>query len=420
MPIPFIPHEIVSEILSQFHYEDENAETDGRVNEAPGKATSLVCRSWRPLGQALRWSKISIEPSSSSSLLDHLVSHPHIANLVQDMKLLNSHRDMDQDVTEQVPEDYAPSRKLLSLLVELKNVSLDFANRNHFGEFLIVCSRLPKLAKVRIVGPTLYITRQLKTALLKGFPVLKTLDLSPMELVDLLVSNTEEEEEEDDETGKNPDIASIPSKSQLRHVELQTSRMRGGSDPDPARSMFDVVKSAFDWSRVTTCSVGGPFITEEIISDLARQTNLAKLQLSPIRLDLRSILSTLIVVLPQMINIRFLVVEKTFRSGEDVLVSPIKIRDFLQLIPPNLDLLVLRQFAFDPYDDSFEFPDAFEFEAEGKEPLRVLETLAAEDYPLVLAEYETDSGKQWCRVYESESSSEDEIAEGENSGAESD
>ncbi|GAA5914901.1 uncharacterized protein JCM6883_002960 [Sporobolomyces salmoneus] len=386
MPIPFIPPELVSVILSHFLGGDD------QVLQDVGESAALVCRSWRPLGQALRWSKISIEPSSSSSLLDHLVAHPHIAKFVQELVVKTFHP-AEEEVDDE-HEDYAPSLKLISELSELRNLDLEVSNPEHVEESLIVCSRLQKLEEFRLFAWTLRINCQLEITLREGFPALSTLTLRPLALI--RVNNysfkRQQEEAKEEKGKKEATLVSISSKRQLRQIKLLTEYP---DDEDAASVLFGVVKSAFDCSQISNYSLGGPFLAKEILLALARLPNLKELRIFPANCRLEDLFTVIVDVLPHMNNVEILLVSTSWVE-DNSFESPLGIRDFLKLIPSNLKWLVLPQIAFDS-DDFAEFPTEAELAKQGKNPGRILVSLAKGNQALTLFEHDAGSGKEWCR-----------------------
>ncbi|GAA5904694.1 uncharacterized protein JCM6883_003873 [Sporobolomyces salmoneus] len=339
MPVPFIPIHIVSEVLSHFNLEDE-----AQITEAVGKSTSLVCRSWRPVG--LRWSSLSIEPLSAPDLLDHLLLYPHLTNLVLklDIRSPNLPRDDDSYDSDEADEEidaYEPSIELLSMCPELKFVRFDFQSYPGLDEIIILCSKLQKLEDLHLLGTALRITPQVKTAFRKGFPVLKTLMLKPVQtptMEDTLLHKQEEEEEEEEEE-EDSAVVATSSKSQLRTVGLMTW-LSGENEKVPIISnlldVLDLLKSAFDWSRVGLCLIGGSFLEKEILLDVIRLPSLINLFLLPIQRDLGETFSTIVGVLPRMTALKSLHVEKSLEPANFV-VSPVEIWEFLELIPSNLE-----------------------------------------------------------------------------------
>ncbi|GAA5914918.1 uncharacterized protein JCM6883_002967 [Sporobolomyces salmoneus] len=329
-----------------------------------------------------------LEPSSASSLLDHFSSHPHIANLVHQIIIQGpaflGFADTDDD-NEEAEKHYAQSLGLLSTLQALRRVRLDLRLCDRLEEAVIVCSKLSNLEYLLLTGSALRITPQVKTAFLGGYPVLKHLSIQPINLIETGDSTMTSEEEQ----GNSP-------KSSLRGVVLQAWFSDG---PNAASILFDTLKSAFDWSQVTVCYLGGRNVLEETLLHLALQPNLVELRLSPVFRDIESFYTTVVAALPFMINIENLIVEEA--EAGDVFESPFTIVDFLDLLPQNLKVLVLVQFAFEP-DDSFKIRKASDLEAEGKESLRILDTFTTDQQRLILCEFDTGSGREWCRVDEEE------------------
>ncbi|GAA5904642.1 uncharacterized protein JCM6883_003852 [Sporobolomyces salmoneus] len=424
MPIPFIPPEIVSEILSHFRLVDEEPlnKDDRDIIEAVGCSTSLVCRSWRALGQAVRWRKVSIKPSSTSSILEHFVTHPRVSDFVRELKTRHPRLDPREDGQEGEQEDCATPSELLSRLAQLKDLSLALSDRDNFEEFIVIGSRLPKLVSFQLIGGRLHITPRMKTALLRGFPTLNALGLQPAELVDSSEAEVEVEDTDEKRRGEHV-VSSISSKSQLGSLELAA----WFSDAeDPATTMLDILRHAFDLSELQGCSLGGLYLSKEILLDVLHEYNLFNLQLVPVEYEMEELFTMIVDVLPHMTKLALCSVVRNFGGGGDVYESPVVLGEFLDLIPSNLELLMLPQIAFDPDDFNDNFRDAFDLESEGKESVRSFAACVDEDSPLILHEFETESGREWCRASRSEQycldeeSSREENSDEESSGEERD
>lgn len=74
MPVLSLPLDVVAIILSNFHATPTSPEDALNAATAAGKAVSLVCRTWSPLGQALPGRQVKIDLSQTSSLLTTLES----------------------------------------------------------------------------------------------------------------------------------------------------------------------------------------------------------------------------------------------------------------------------------------------------------------------------------------------------------
>ncbi|GAA5904736.1 uncharacterized protein JCM6883_003889 [Sporobolomyces salmoneus] len=387
MPAPFIPPELIADILSHFHFvDDSDTENDARTIEAVGKSASLVCRSWRPLGQALPWRTISLNIFAASSLLDHLVSYPHITSFVLEAKI-SSPFPLSREEADEQRKHYAPTTEILSKFSVLRLVDLNLPVCPDLAGFLLPCSKLPNLRRLSVCGGELCITPALKTAFFEGFPVLESLTLAPTQLTQPLDSfPTETQAEEEDGV-----VGASSRKSQLRKVGLVTQFI---ATEEVALSTYEIVRSAFDWSRVDTCAIGGCFLETRILFHLACQSHLARLRLFPLNQDLASLYMTIYALLPDMTNLRSCEVESN-KEEDDILETPIEISKFLRRIPINLGFLKLPQIAFDPMD-RYGFPSVWTWKRRGKKAHRVFMTLASAGRPLILYEYDFDGERHWC------------------------
>jgi len=138
MTIPCIPNEIVAEIV--LHLEDESVSES--IKE--GKTVSLVCRNWRPYGQALRWKRLGLVPNDCPRLLDHFSNHGGLAELVRECSIVGP---MDD-----TPDSYSEFPELLSKFSNLQEFSLNGDLGHHYSPVIDILSRLPRLQDCNMYG----------------------------------------------------------------------------------------------------------------------------------------------------------------------------------------------------------------------------------------------------------------------------
>ena len=78
MPLPFLPPELISEIISHLRDEDH---VDEQIRD--GKAVSLASKSWASRGQALRWRTVEFTTVQIPSLYRHFAQYPHLDKSVR-------------------------------------------------------------------------------------------------------------------------------------------------------------------------------------------------------------------------------------------------------------------------------------------------------------------------------------------------
>ncbi|GAA5991676.1 hypothetical protein JCM5350_007314 [Sporobolomyces pararoseus] len=96
MPVPTLPFDVVSAIISHLKEELQN---DSAEEVQQGRMLSLVCRSWRSLGQGLCWRKVEIKLLRLPSLLGHFARFPHLTKLVRHCTLSGPNMD-SSDITD--------------------------------------------------------------------------------------------------------------------------------------------------------------------------------------------------------------------------------------------------------------------------------------------------------------------------------
>jgi len=174
MPIPSLPIEIVSEIVSHLRSpppgpeEPPSALIDVAIDD--GKAVSLVCRSWYPVGQALRWKDLRLDLSSISSLFAHFTVHPKLAMLVRTLEQV---LEMDKSSRDQetAQQSFARLARLLSSTVDLVRLDCTTPRGADPRAVLLAASCLPRLQDlvVNYKGGIVW-TNELHSIFAAGFP----------------------------------------------------------------------------------------------------------------------------------------------------------------------------------------------------------------------------------------------------------
>ncbi|BGP15388.1 hypothetical protein JCM10213_005112 [Rhodosporidiobolus nylandii] len=83
MPVPYLPLELISLILTELRL---SCCEDDAIRRANGLSAALVCRSWKPLGVGVVWHRIKIEQSKEAErFLAHFDEYPQHACLVKEM-----------------------------------------------------------------------------------------------------------------------------------------------------------------------------------------------------------------------------------------------------------------------------------------------------------------------------------------------
>ncbi|GAA5894355.1 uncharacterized protein JCM6883_003797 [Sporobolomyces salmoneus] len=190
MPVPFLPTEIVAEIVSHLRHPSRQTRKD---NTANGKSVSLVCRRFVPLGQALRWRSLKIDKYSISSLARHFQHFPHLAKLVRQ---LDHYYCTDMEEEEEDKEDTAFETESLDELIEILRLTsaltgLTFQARlreNLNSTFLTMVKTigaLPRLWRWELnIQGRIEWTLEVARAFDAGFPAL---DILVAEFVDLVI-----------------------------------------------------------------------------------------------------------------------------------------------------------------------------------------------------------------------------------------
>ncbi|GAA5916543.1 uncharacterized protein JCM6883_002627 [Sporobolomyces salmoneus] len=183
MPVPFLPTEVIAEIVSHLRTPVEQPVND---SIADGRSISLVCRRLAPIGQALRWRLVKIDPSSIHSLAHHFQQFPHLAKLVRNLIHRDEHKESDGTLdTDARPlqteslHDFVQVFKSTSLLTRLEfTASIQDISSPTFDTIVQTMSALPRLRRLEFtILEAIQWTLEVATAFRTGFPSLDFLSV---------------------------------------------------------------------------------------------------------------------------------------------------------------------------------------------------------------------------------------------------
>ncbi|GAA5894349.1 uncharacterized protein JCM6883_003795 [Sporobolomyces salmoneus] len=267
MPIPFLPTEIIAEIVSHLRTPVHQSVNDSIVN---GCSISLVCRQFAPIGQALRWRVVKTNPSSIHSLARHFEEFPHLAKLVRLLIQPQLFEETDEDVEEEVPAFEAQSLDaLLQVLTStISLIYLEFkadnneSSRSALHRIFRTTGALPQLREfiLEITGTDAW-TAQVARAFNLGFPVLDSLTL------DLSIDST---------PGDGLD-APLASGSRLPIEDL--TAFIGGSVVEAMRLGFDLF-NRLDPLALRRCALGGHVAHDVTYAFLSTCSSLSRLEIT--------------------------------------------------------------------------------------------------------------------------------------------
>jgi hypothetical protein len=389
MPLPVLPLDIVSEVLSHFHLDTQiSSPAQVAAAQETGISVSLVCRNWSPLGQALRWRHLALDAEEVPMLLKHFQAHPHLADLPKSLDALSSQDEVGREGEGQggsgriSEEAYDSTLELLGQLSDLRDIRIPPQWGRELDQIVVRCSKYQRLESLELHGSSLSVSARVKSALISGYPALKS----------LLIATDVIKKEEDSQGSHEEEETTEDTKSQVQQSQLTRAILLANvADKSVVSSFFELLKTAFDWSSTGKCVLGGRFIQQEIFLDLARQPLLDRMALfADTEESFAENFTMLTTVLPQLTSIEALQLSLGVEA-EEPLVPSISIWDFLDLIPESLKDLRIGDIDFDP-DDFYEFYGASDFRRKKQKCYRKLQLGRLELY-----EYDTREGKQWCQ-----------------------
>ncbi|GAA5965351.1 hypothetical protein JCM3765_004868 [Sporobolomyces pararoseus] len=317
MPIPSLPLDIVVEIVSHLEEEDKIA---NQTQE--GKTISLVCRSWRWIGQDLRWKTVRIGTSTLPSLSDHFARFPHLTKLVRlfifaDPLLLVP----DRQSSPELPH-------FLSTLVNLHELSI----RGFFEENLVPTLRAAstlgnlRTMQIREYGEFEYVN-EFSTSLQNGFKELDSLAFTALGYQSY-------------STARHEDLGeSVSSKLSISRAVIEWS-----SEPFDSPKLASDFLSILDPATLSVVSLKDEAICTTSIRWLSHCQNLVELNLA---LHWFEDFSTVLPFLPHFASLKEFNLELTKEKEEAQ--SPVPLCDILTSLPPSLRFFVADQLIFSDF-----------------------------------------------------------------------
>jgi hypothetical protein len=329
MPLPILPFDIISVIISHLR----NSSTAAQISE--GKAISLVCKAWMPLGQALCWRNVDVQPRQIPPLLDHLNGYPELGKLVRKLNVCekpdSTDSDNDSHEEEEAKPDFSQLPSLLLQLSRLEGFDIEGDLGKSWSLTVETLSKLPVLTHCNlgtIVGRADW-WDGMATSLQNGFNKLTALVFgAPV----TIVSSLPEE---------NP-----PARKKKIPLKWLIAGWTAASDVGP--QLANRFLSHLDPATlrdVTLMESAACIETIRWLMDCPNLINLSvTLSLDQLPLDLPKVFN----LLPQFITL------KTFEvglAGTDMLIgSPVSLPTIFAAFSPSLRIFQAPQFVFLDFD----------------------------------------------------------------------
>jgi hypothetical protein len=319
MPVPFLPFDLIAAIVS--HEEEEDLDYEEQISIS--KSVSLVCSTWRPLGQALGWRTIRICREQTPSLADHFARHPHLVGLVR-VFMMSSGKGG--------PEPSGPSfgRQLTDLLrsfLNLRAVALAGKLGEDVPTILEILSRGKNLKKLSLnVRDKFEWTNELTSIFRQGFRQVSRLRLG-VQWLEI-----------------PPQADTLPLQSggciPVRNFHLAWN---GNSSQGPrfAQELF----STFDLNTVRSVALT-PAAYRCSIDQLLLCPNLLSLEIRCSRNDTVREFSSILPFLPRFPSLRKLKVSFYEENGPSRVQSHVTLSAVVSSFPPSLEQFEAPQFVF--------------------------------------------------------------------------
>jgi len=326
MPIPSLPIEIVIKIASHL-YDPLSSVNLSAVED--GKAVSLVCRSWYPIGQVLRWRHLLIDITSVSSLLAHFDLHPHLPQLVMIFRQsLTTGMVSEPNLTE---EGFNKLPTLLKTLRQLRILKLT-PIRPSFESLFQAAADLPYLHMVKTEGGhALAWNNYVDSIFAHGFPSLRTFCLHATNALSVDTRS-----------------AVAPAAHCLKPVEHLSLRSTS-SNPS---SLIETILASLDPTTLVVCFFLSASLDTLPCEWLATCSNLTSLSISGSHLFLTSTFPTLLSSLSKSESLLILMIDAIGNTVSYPSLVPLD--SIFALLPTNLHFLSASKLKF---ADSHEYQD---------------------------------------------------------------
>ncbi|GAA5964678.1 hypothetical protein JCM3765_004350 [Sporobolomyces pararoseus] len=328
MHIEYLPIEIISEIAKHLRagpFDDEKMEEA----ENDGKAISLVCRRWSPIGQELCWETISFEPTSLRQLVDHFISFSHIPGLVHTLVQRSIERadgGTGSDWAVKLPT-------LLSLTRNIRTIRIDGDFGTMFLDLLKATSSLPFLETLALF-PTDSVSWNQEVDLIweEGFESLKNFSIF-IDQVDVPQSF--------------PPVPKPPPRflKRLEYIKIDTSILSGA---EGSELFVQSLVSRVDPRSVEECDGCYYAVNRSFLSWVCECTRLERLEIEVVDEDLHESLDRVVSYLPDIKaeEIKFSTVDVSTDELSEGAIVTLPLRRVLSSIPTRLRYIQAREIAF--------------------------------------------------------------------------
>jgi len=330
MPIPSLPIEIVSEIVSHLR---TPLKSDSHEAIEAGQSLSLVCRRWSPIGQALRWNDLEIGTISVPSLLAHFDLHPHLARFVTSFALYGNTQLHDNGNGD--GEGVGALPRLLSVLGQLASLDLRQISAN-LPVVMQTAAPLQHLTELYLLSDhCLDWNERLTSTLVAGLPVLR--DFSLTALQDFVL--------DDDDI-----IATAPRNlKKVQHISLSWYTSKGSN-------VVHRFLSIFDPAALRICALVGAPACASAYEWLVACSNLSNLRIAIVCGFLTSNFPSLLDNISKMKSLECIEYRVFGGTRDDFYTLPVSLEVILVSIPSTLERFRVQNLLFADSDESHDLP----------------------------------------------------------------
>jgi hypothetical protein len=320
MPLPLLPFDLIAEIVSHLE-EEEDAKVPVQIKA--GKAISLVCKAWVPLGQALRWRTIEPGPQRVSSLVDHFAHYVHLNNLVRKLRVNTIGEPVHDDIFAQLPG-------FLSRLINLRSLIVHGAFGRSLSQVLRACSHLRNLVSLEVIVARVEWSNELVLSLREGFTKLSNLFFA-----------IAADQVGDRSQKVTPRYHLIPLQKLVLRLGLQLSDLS---------SFADDFLSNLDPNTLRQVSLGHSTAIENTVDWLAACPNLVKLGISVLPDEVSLQFPRALLLPSRYSSLKHLVFDVRNHEGKTIsTVSPVPLVNVLASFSPSLRWFGAEEIIFPDY-----------------------------------------------------------------------